>query len=173
MLFRRGPSHWQIKKSIQSPVVVCLPVGLFVWVFFFLNEMCNSSVLHIEIFIIHTHPLFSSPPFKRQGREDCIYLLILGKGKLRKRMYVYIASPHSCISCSHSHRLAQFICNAKKSIPEELSVMIHRHVCIQNVKNWSFLAHAFPAKVKQGSDLLSCVAFHVVNKCTFYDVCHI
>lgn len=49
---------------------------------------------HIEIFIIHTHPLFSSSPFKRQGREDYIYLQLLGKGKLRKRMYVCIANPH-------------------------------------------------------------------------------
>ena len=44
---------------------------------------------------------------------------------------------------------------------------------VQNGEKWSFVAHAFPAGVKQGSDLLSCVAFHVVNKCTFYDVCHI
>lgn len=87
---------------------------------------------------------------------------------------MYIANPHSCISCLKSHILAQFICNAKKSIPEELSQILSTDTYVfRMVKNWSFLAHAFPAEVKQGSDLLSCVAFHVVNKCTFYDVCHI
>jgi hypothetical protein len=106
-VLQKGTSHWQIKEPIQSPVVVCLPVCLVGWLvfvfwvifvclvgFFFFMKCGIHLCYHIEIFIIHTHPLFSSSPFKRQGREDYIYLQLLGKGKLRKRMYVCIANPH-------------------------------------------------------------------------------
>lgn len=124
-----------------------------------------------HLYYAHILP-FSLLPSKDQVGKIIYKMLLLGKGKLRKRVYVHIASPHSWIYYLQSHILDKFICNAKKSVLWGAFSHSQRHV-VQNGEKLAFPAHAFPAEVKQGSDLLSCFDFHVVNKCTFHDVCHI
>lgn len=170
---QKGNSHWKKSRNPFKSYIVFLFGWLFFFHFVLFFMKCGIHLCYrVVIITMHMHPSFPSSPFKRQNREDCMYYATLGKGKLRKRVYMYIANPYSCISYLQSHILAKFICNAKKSLLEERSQLTADTYVFRVVKNGSVLPHVFPAKVKQGSDL-SCFAFHVVNKCTFYDVCHI
>lgn len=162
MFIRRG---LVIEQEIHSsPLQFCFC--------FFLNEMWNSSVSPCRNYYTQILPFPLLPSKDKVGK--IVYIMLhLGKGKLRKRMHVYIDNPDSCISYLQRQILAKFFYNAKTQYCEELSQLSTDTQVFRMVKNWSFLTHAFPAEVKQGSDLLSCFDFHVVNKCTFHDVCHI
>lgn len=111
-----------------------LSVCLFVCLFGFFLMKCVIHLCYIQKSLLYTH-ILSFPLFLSKDKQRRLYIFAnFRKRKIKKENVCVYSSPHSCISCLTVTDLLSLSVKLKIQYRGAFSV-IHRHICIQSVKN--------------------------------------